>query len=816
MLKKNMNIRIIIITIALVVLFSAIIAVCMPKILVNTIISKIKVNDTKWWNYYTPSLSHLQGYWKNIEEINPGMVRHTAQGTHGIWQIDNQKYTGGYYDNNEEAANSFGAKRVYYLDTDELAGTLVFTDNSNNILYSKYDIGNYKGNGMGLTARWIDVRDFMYNRSLILNGKQLATAGDLNVKMFTYPDGRKPEYDKMYEAISSIDIYGNMNLGSLSPAEIISEKVAKNSGLGEITRRDGEKWFLDYRYSADRGCKPLIDYKSAEIWHSIEMNKPDVLHFDDFGASLFNNVKNFGEWTVYNLKSILKAEFSKKQLAGFGIDDIETFDPRDYFLHMPWASEYFTGLGVKDISKRKQAESLKYFDSEFWLSDTIFRIYQISRIKDAQSYYKRIYSETKKASSKIIGSKIPVTGNLIPTFTGAGFLKDMVDIPDYEWKLFSTYGFFYRADGYYPDARMGYHTRLAAKMSKTGYTILHAYVDDKHAGSKFDELHKVMHFDALANRAMLSFGYWFQDGYTPGTIQSAGFCNTFTKKVSNEISKREYIADYALLQSDWSGIAATGMQGSQRFNNNGSAPERYLSEYVGWGRYLAGTNLQWNIVMADNMTIHELKNYKVIILPSLLVLTPKQVKILDKYTKTGGRIVITGDSGKFQGPEGFLLPYKDDVLVDLKNNKNVKYTEAKPGMAYEKDPNSENSETLKRLLEFNEIFPVLTTDAKATTGVSLSRSVQNTNRLTIDCVNYNIDVEKNRITKADGFTIDIKNEKFIKGKKDVSIRYIQADNEFDDFQVLDKTEYEINTDESSLRIKVPEFKYYQLLVIDIK
>src|SRR5690606_7762556 len=107
------------------------------------------------------------------------------------------------------------------------------------------------------------------------------------------------------------------------------------------------------------------------------------------------------------------------------------------------------------------------FDSEKWFSDIIYRCYQISYVEAVQRYFDVLYNAVKEHSKTILGKELPVTANLIPSFPMAELLRDKLDMPDYEWRMSDGYGFFPTGDGYYPDTRLGWSTRLASKMSKT-------------------------------------------------------------------------------------------------------------------------------------------------------------------------------------------------------------------------------------------------------------------------------------------------------------------------------------------------------------
>jgi hypothetical protein len=956
------------------------------------------VDPGDWWRYYTPSVADIMTYRSYLDVIKPGMARMTGVGHSGMWYTELDS-TSSYFGLNESSVKMVGARRAYYMNTGFSGGRVIFLSPHNDILYTGHSLHSYSGENGSLD--WLDVRSFLYDHDVFWQGARLPTAKDFGFEPFTHPDGRPVLENELYSVVSAADIGGAIRADTYAN-ESITDGTARATGLDNFVSKLASRnehtagksgWEITRSYPVDRASIQYAQYKARDIEHVVEVYEPDLIHFDHYGMTLINPLQSgFGIWSLQKFGEYMRSHFNQSQLRAIGIEDLSTFDLREYLKSRPWrasmeyqivsggkgsgariASEangnkflilaqaeepsswaaviqsveplrgrfrisfrirfeepagtvhiqfrdganknavvlrcadtsffaggaeiadsikggrwYDIGLAIdtdaksydvyfdddmkpvkagmafyspvdevsllnyiileSDAGKAVLLDDLSievesdneydamlsedyesfavgigpvkrdYWDDERWLSDIVYRCYQLSQIEAGREYYDILYRAVKESSREILGYEIPVTANLIPTFQMAAFLQDALDFPDYEWRMDSGYGFFPTPDGFYPDARLGWSTRLASGYSRTGYSILHAYVDYAHTGEGFEELHKVMHFDALANRAVLSFGYWYLDGYTPGTPESAGFVNTFTEAVSSLVSNRQYIADVGLVASGWSQIAAAPMSGQQKFGDSGSsAGERYLHEFVGWGKYLARSHLQWDVIHEEDITVEELERFQVVILPSILVITDSEAAALEKYVNAGGRLVITGETARYHGPEGYLLPRSSDILASVKERENVRVVTEKPGLAYELDSSSaESSSRLAALVDFENISPSLETDAPVTVGVSLSIDRSVPERLSIDCVNYDLDVEGNIVRPASPFSITLSLPAIKeRGVKSIAYTYAGRQN-YDVLESLPKDSYELDVPNGTLAIEAPGFTYYQVFFIELE
>ena len=80
----------------------------------------------------------------------------------------------------------------------------------------------------------------------------------------------------------------------------------------------------------------------------------------------------------------------------------------------------------------------------------------------------------------------------------------------------------------------------------------------------------------------------------------------------------------------------------------------FFNEYAGWCDYAADTHRQWKVVLSGELEFETIKDLPMLILPSALSLTDANFQALEKYLKSGGRVLATGKTGLRFGPDGHL------------------------------------------------------------------------------------------------------------------------------------------------------------------
>ena len=103
---------------------------------------------------------------------------------------------------------------------------------------------------------------------------------------------------------------------------------------------------------------------------------------------------------------------------------------------------------------------------------------------------REVYRLFKKHSRETLGREIPMVANIIPTLSCLYLQCDCVDMSNFEWPCFKTYGSFPNPLGYYPEARLGLGPRMAAKIGVTGHAMVDPYVEEQYSGWDGAGLHQ--------------------------------------------------------------------------------------------------------------------------------------------------------------------------------------------------------------------------------------------------------------------------------------------------------------------------------------
>jgi hypothetical protein len=752
-------------------------------------------NKDSWWKSPSAFVSSPARWADDLKSINADAGRGAYHaGWYGLWHNDTE-LSALYRDKTFGLLEKEGLKKLVYFDAGELGDYLVWVSPNRRMLYNGWSLFQHKGEKGKLY--WFGLEGFMRNAEWIT----LKTARDYGIKPFTYPDGRAASTDNWYDAIGRKDVFGKLQVQFFSEKRITDE-LASRLKLTNITRRQEGKadvqgktgWIHVRQYRTDWANRQYLEYHKKELSEVIRRYDLDGIHFDNFAGNNTLFIKNagFGEWSMHYFRHFMQKNFKPDALKAMGIDDIRSFDIRKWFLTRPWRS------------KTKKPIPYYWFRQE-WRNEKIFRCYQLALIESALHHHGELY-KTVKASSQEKGRDLPVIGNVIPLFPGAALFKGLVDIPCFEWATYKTYTLYKKPMGTPPEGRIGWASRVAAKLGNAGYAVPSTYVRKNMQGPNFTEMHKVMQFDCLANRAVYDFGHWFLDGYSPGTPESAGFGNAFLKAARKDLTGRQYIADIALVWSAWSQMAA-GVPGGHGIPQ---VQKMYMEEYVGWGDYLAHSHHQWDVLLEQDLVPDAMRRFKVIILPSCISLSGTQIKNLQQFADAGGKIIMTGETGAYFGPKGFLMPRRNKaVLRKLANHKHCISVSDRPGAAYREEGKEVQSKaSIEDLLSRCAFRPALTTVAPAHAGISLN--CQQNGARAIDIVNYNVNIEENRITPLPKFSLTLSSDVFRRRPSSVWIR--NAGENGNKPRALDRSAWKVRND--AVVITVPAVTYYAMIIIE--
>ena len=749
-----------------------------------------------------------------------------AGGYHGVWDADLNRDMPWMHGHEQAFANHPETKRVVYIEGNRsekvLArlsadGRLLFTsrllDDLNDPKRRRYIESLIKPGGRTV---WFSDWEFMQSPELKTSlGKLLSTAKGLGLPAFTHPLNGSVITNEadFWRTRSASALIGNGS-EAFKKYAAIPDDMATALGLKDITtqRTDGQ-WLME------SGNLMLYDaqfarYQAAKGRRAMEVLKADMIHYDDWDLRSPTAMNAKADIHVAAFREFVKLRFSDEDCREFGFEksNVAAFDVPDYLLNPPWRSEY---QGEGDQPNWRAAADSR------WLSNKVWRAFQIAAVEEKLASMKEVYRLNKQAAREL-GRDVPMVANVIPMLSALFLQRDCVDMANFEWPVFKTFTAFVKPLGYYPQARLGIGPRMASKIGITGYAIVDPYVEPQYSGwdgAGFTKrhgvtLHKVIYFDLIANRGIPAFSLTFDGGYSPGSIHSAGNLHTFIHQIAPVISKREYLADIGLASSSWSQIAA-----QPPWAWNQEVTKRHASEFLGWAQYLASARdfPQWDVVPFDDVTLKDLARFKLVILPSVLVITTDHLTVLEAYLKQGGKLLITGETGTFTGPKALLLPRTEDIITPFAKRfpGQVTLIKTKPGLAYHEDAN--NSAPLhEALARSSDHHPVLAaTQAPEHIGIYANQNSTNPSEYTIDLVNYHHDLATDHLTPVTrtDFTVTLQVPS-LKSTDQLTIESIRDDETAPNNTLRQPLGTEqISISEGTLNLRVPPFTHYQVLRI---
>lgn len=573
-----------------------------------------------------------------------------------------------------------------------------------------------------LTARWVGLDAFLRDAPWA----PFPSARAYDLPPFTEPDGR-PAAD-LYAVLSHRDWDGHWRF-ELESSPRIDDDQARRSGLSELAERQSGPpdvqgktgWPIVRLIHLDFANPQMAAYCRRETERIVAALHPDGLHADNLGDNGLGDGHTgaFGAWSVHTFRDRLRRTFSPEELRAMGVADPASFDIAAY-------------LRDKPLESRGRPW---HPQNHAWLDDPIWSAYRVHKIEAALAYHRSWYA-TAKAAAATAGLDCAVFGNTIPMPLGGALMRGACDIPHFEWSAAHPW-WGMRPMGLPPTGRVDYVTRLGAAISDAGYCWPSLYVPRTLAGTGHENLHKVVAFDALANRGLMDFGHGYRDGYSPGTPSSAGVVNRFVREHAAILSGRRYAADIAVAHSAWSEIASCTV-----FN---PVPDLFIDEYCGWCRFLSDTHRQWDVVVQADMTADALARFPVVVLPSVLSLSDREIEELRRYVAGGGRLVATGLTGARHGPDRLFA--RRAAASEIPG---ATVTTDRPGVDYwrrGRDP--ETARIMAELLAAAGSPRGLETDAPPTVGVNLNVGEEGGEPyLTLDFNNVDIDVATDAIRPA--------------------------------------------------------------------
>jgi hypothetical protein len=652
-------------------------------------------------------------------------------------------------------------------------------------------------NEIGGTVRWLGAHNFFDDEDFAR--PYTRTHPRYGGPAMTYPDGTMasgydgpttdPRYSRVYDAACSKNILGEV---------VVDEYYypgGSTNGLVYVPAADDYAGMIFFM--KDSACPLWNDYTYASVLQAADLGS-DGMWNDNYGAwdSLGINPvkKGFGEWSVARFRDYLTHAFSAVELESFGITNTMAFDIREYLKAIAMERGW-DGRNLDHLVWRSSA----------WLDDPLWRAYLIFKRQVGAEALSGYYAAAKSAALAGGKPEFLVAGNDMPGFN-FGWCRGDLDMVSTElamgWQL-STGSTGFTAP---PVGRYAPLYKLAREHARSRFVTVwlykHHYVDEL----TNPELCKVIYYEMLATHALPKVD--------PGNKNLSGDEATnadffeFVEKVAPIYGDRIPVEDIGIYYSSSSILRQMTPYG---YIDHAAQPHQF--GFWGWATALGELHYQYRAVPEWKLTASMLGSLRLLVIPNADVFDPSDVTLLQTWVNGGGRLIITGDSGKYLGESGnFDLNPSGWSLASLTNHANVVYISDNMGMDYYLGYNSRSaslelfSDTLDRALAGATPAGITKTTASGRIGFTLYED-EAAGKFFIDVNNFDIDNKTYEMTQTGVMEIEVPCPSWLRGKP-LTLSVVSPQSQKPKAKLLSAPS------EDLLRIKLSSIEYYAGIIIE--
>ena len=280
-----------------------------------------------------------------------------------------------------------------------------------------------------------------------------------------------------------------------------------------------------------------------------------------------------------------------------------------------------------------------------------------------------------------------------------------------------------------------------------------------------------------------------------GNDRSTALVNEFIRRTEQPFRHRRPLARIGVLYSADShliGLLPGGFRDPER--------QVHLFGHLGWGRFLIEEHLSYRAIPAFRIaSLSEIQGLDVLVLPGVEVLSGRILRdVLTPWVRSGKALIATGRTAARRGREQFFRSREADGrggapgLADLLLAEPPRVSEVRrlgrglvislpgePGTDYYLDTEGQRGRrALERAIQETRRRELLSPwldvpDAPRTLGFELFEDRVN-GRLLVDCVNYDIDMEQERIRPTRPFRLRVRTPEFLQGEK-IHVQIVSPD-----------------------------------------
>jgi len=607
------------------------------------------------------------------------------------------------------------------------------------VLHTHWSWANYAGG----TIRWLGAKNFFddedfarpYTRTHSRYGGSPMTYPDSTVATGYVGSATDPRNSLVYDAGCSKDILGNL---------VVDYTDATGPTNGLIINPATSNYASFMMFSKDASCPLWTNYTYASTLQAADAGI-DGMWSDNYGPwdSLgYTPVETaFGDWSVARFRPYLTNHFSSAELIVMGVTNASTFDIRTYLKTVA------TGKGWDGTNLASNVWS-----RADWLDDSLWRAYLIFRRQTGTEALSNYYAAVKSAALAAGNAEFLVSGNDIPGFS-LGWCRGDLDMVSTELSLgyktcSGTVGFTAPPTGRYAPLY-----KLAREHAQSRFVNVWLYNDHYTNQLAHADTCNVLYYEMLASHTLPKFNP-ASDRIAGDEATNAGFFD-FVSRAAPHYGARKPVEDIGVYYSSSSVLRQLTPKG---FINQNLQPHQF--GFWGWATALGELHYQYRAVPEWKFA-DLLGTLRLLVIPNADVLDPADVPVLTSWVNAGGRLIITGDSGKYLGePSNFAQNTNGLSIASLTNHANVVYMTNNIGqnyyLAYTNRPSSlsEFATALTNALAGTPPTLLTGTTAPSTAGVTVYQD-EAAGKLFVDVNNMNINTNSWLVSSTAVLTVEV-------------------------------------------------------------
>lgn len=606
-------------------------------------LSGAALGEAPWWDDYPRIVE--EGDLQTVQNLH-GSVGFTGGQRDPGWGTYGQKVT--RMPTQLQPFQSAGLKVIGYFETFGTCYCFIgelgpYNGDFNSIITHYWSWEIYHGG----PTYWIGVHNFFddevtarpYTRTHPVYGGPAMTYPDGTMATGYAGDPTDPRTSRVYDACIAKNIFGELSysVGCNDAVNEIDpdtgEPTGPLDGLIYVPEQDCYAGMFSFR--KDSAC-PLWEgftYASTLMAASEGLDgmwTDNHSPWDSFGNPPVKIA--FGDWSVARFRTHLSDNFSPAELTAMGVTDVATFDIRE------WLKTRATGWGWNGTN----LGSSVWKDAR-WLDEPLWRAYSIFKRQAGAEAIGNYYNAVKTAAAAAGKSEFLVQGNDIPVFS-MGWVRGDLDMVSTEvsvsWNLSSgPRGFMLP-----PEGRMAPFYKLAREHAQSRFTNVWMYNDGFEAEMAQPGVADTLYYEMMAAHTLPMFHP--DNERVAGNEQTNSDFFAFVEQAAPTFGDRVDVEEIGVYYSSSSLLADFTPGGFVNFSD-----QAHQFAHWGWATALGNLHHQYRYVPEWKLTADTLADLRALIVPEAIVFDDGDIGVLTAWVQDGGRLVVTGSSGRRLGED---------------------------------------------------------------------------------------------------------------------------------------------------------------------